>query len=461
MLLPTVGSDNLCYMLSSLRVVTSLKHPAMFCPLVTHTILKFCPILAINLSKVSKALFYSVSHSFDCNDLTEEQWVILSKTPGLADHALKISRLPLMDIPNVNEPINHYPQLYEFIALKNSRGEYPEEMKGKVSSFIENALYDDIDMVPARVIRYLSLHHDCSHQLYMLSTGGVEYERACNLGYNKTALITHLFRTKSAFLPVDNMIISPEAERIYGMGYTSMFKNGYVTISEDEYDRDIRVAMRNVINLGLRLTGKSGRVLRLSECMRLIPIVSSPEDPYIPLYLKFLDHCCDMAINQGDIVQFCRSRKDHWFWIHALRQREQFKHSVQQIAQQSLSNPIRYPSVEAIRFINPNIPDDYNLLHMRFSDIPSEDSDLITITTAKVLIHRYYGDTGEDILKLLYDEIIEVSTAKIYQTITHMIRGKVLRKTTASSKSVDHFIDEMICPHLSKIRTVLHSLLSQ
>jgi hypothetical protein len=399
--------------------------------------------------------------SFDCNNLTDIQWVQLSRVQGLADYALSISCVPLKSVPTLNSPFNHYPRLYEFIILKNTRKEYSEEMSLKVSSINEDALYDDIDKIPNKLIGYITLHHDCAHQLHLLTIGTVSYERACNVGYNIVALTTHLFRTKGVILPVDNMIISPEAEKMYNT-YTCIFKDRSVTLPPLEYDRDCRVAMRNIINMRLRIVGRNGTPLSLHGCLELVPLVVSPADPYIPLYLEFINYCCSITTDTGYIVRFCRGRNDRWFWIHLFTRRLitiADAESSRELCQQSLSNPIKYPCIHTMRHVIPTLPDDSTLINMRFNDIPSQEPNLITFTVAKVLCHRYYGDSDEALLQMLCDEIIEACAAKICCSIKSTIKNKIMKKTSeVSQRSVAQFVDDMICPHLSKIRTILQSL---
>ena len=431
----------------------------MFCPLVTHTILKFCPILAINLSKVSKALFYSVSHSFDCNDLTEEQWRTLSLIPGLADHVLWLSSGDIMCNPQINVPFNHCPKLYSYIINRLKRsGDEPDRVY-RDNKMISQAIYsDDLELIPVESINIYNEGKDCTLSYHLLKQG-LDYKRAYEYGLHPVALITHIYDTTGLLCPSDSIIVSPRLSDMIYSGYQSIIKDSCIQAPSKLSPRDSRVAIDNIMKLDLRLIDSEGSTGSLREYLRLIPIISSSLDPYIPLYERFIRYALNTTTSRD--VSYCQIRSDLWFWlanIDVLRWRNSLVDLVDRYN-------LQFPTIRELRYCyrrmySKSLPDDHDLLTMRFKDIPDDDSMPWGII-AKILVHRFYDQLDyTDILHMMQEELIQSSKDDICRHLMEELTRRLITKNEGyndlrlSSVKIDN-----ICNQYKMGRRILEELI--
>jgi hypothetical protein len=119
-------------------------------------------------------------------------------------------------------------------------------------------------------------------------------------------------------------------------------------------------------------------------------------------------------VNFTDSIEILKRRADRWFWITILK-----AESRDELLDQS-TDIISYPCISTMRYtlncLGIVIPDNHDLLNMRFQDI--EEGNIATYTVAKILIHRHYS---EDVRRIA-DEEPSVCQNRVRSIINQLYR---------------------------------------
>jgi len=401
----------------------------VFCPLVTDIILKFNPLLSITLSRVSKALMYSVRHSFNCNDITQEQWIQLSRVPGLADYVLSLSEYELKtDITHMKMPYHHCPRLYDIIINQSiSRSE-----KSSVSLHA-----DDLDIIPDRFIPYMTGSPDCSWSEFMLVNDKVSLKEAINGGYHSGGIASYIFMKSGLAYPDKNIIFSSKLPEMISSGYKLI--GDEIKCPQAIPARDARAFMRNVLALRINIS----REQTVSQCVGVIPLIRSCDNPYIPLYLEYIRYILTHR-QHGDIVGYCKRRFDRWFWACSFPDEEIRR----EIATEDTKDIIDYKTIVNLRYAR------------RLHGVSrTKQMRLVEVVRTKALTMRFYGYTVDQAITDINQDIIDGIQHRIQEeTMKDMV--SCMKHPHPVGRSVGDIIDHILGMNVSVITRVIRECYS-